>query len=170
MKNTTRLFSLLTALIVVVLSGVCSSSFAQSKATYVGANGTVYTNYHGKGEVAEADDAVYCYQCRAFHKDNDYAYYNNKANCKSDCGQHHAAHSCEGAKCNDCKEPTHEYYNMDHEYDNCGGDYIVKYRNSKVKVKCNSCNAKWKYYYNDYHSNNHYVYDRDDRVIVNYRD
>ena len=179
MKLTSALFSLLAAGVMTV-----GSVNAQSKSTYVGTNGTVYSNYKGAGEVAckDCDDEpdVYCYQCRAFHTHKDYAYYNNRENCHELGHMAHCADGVchEGADCHDhlkgdcheCKDYSHDYYNMDHDYDNCGGDYIVKYRANKVKVKCTGCNAKWKYYYNDYHSNHHYVYDKDDRVIVSYQD
>ncbi len=174
MKYTTKLFSLLTALLVAVCLGVGPNAMAQSKSTYVGSNGTVYSNYHGSGEVACKDcheePDVYCYQCRAFHKSSDYAYYNNRQNCQE--LEHAKHHGCSGDHCagRDCKEYTPDLYNMDHEYDHCGGDYVVKYRAKKVYVKCTNCNAKWKYYYNDYHSHDHYVYDKDDRVIVSYQD
>jgi hypothetical protein len=163
-------------------------------------NGVVLSHYHGVGPV-DCDDCnrcddrgvstdVYCYQCRAFHKGTDYAYYNNRENCYelehghhhyvgvegcADCGEHAAPiryydhYGVEG--CRNCGDYEPDIYNMDHEYDHCGnGEYIVKYRGNKVKVKCTDCNAKWKYYYNDYHSNNHYVYDKNDKVIVSYED
>ena len=171
MKYTTKLFSLITAILIALASGAYTNVYAQ-KTAYISTNGTVYNNYHGSGEVAckdcETTPDVYCYQCRAFHKSADYAYYNNRENCTECVGKFGGGHHHEGGCHKDCKEYTPDLYNMDHEYDDCGGDYIVKYRGSKVKIKCNSCNAKWKYYYNDYHSNTHYVYDKDDRVIVSY--
>ena len=172
MKLNSGVFSLLAAVALTIGAG--SFSFAQSKSTYVGTNGTVYSHYKGAGEQAEKESAeepdVYCYQCRAFHVHTDHAYYNNRENCHElghgHCADAHNDH--EG--CHDCKDYSHELYDMNHDYDHADGDYLVRYRGNKVKVKCTGCNAKWKYYYNDYHSNHHYVYDKDDRVIVSYQD
>lgn len=171
MNYKSKLFSIITAIIAVVAIGAFSNAFAQSKTSFVGANGTVYANYRGAGEIAdksqnEPEDA-YCYQCRAFHKNVVYSYYNNRENCNN-CTEHAHKHKYSD-KCSDCREYRPIYYDIDHEFDHCNDDYIVKYRNNKVKVRCNSCNAKWKYYYNDYNSNVHYVYDNDDRVIVSYQ-
>ena len=147
---------------------------AQSKSVYVGTNGTVYSGYHGAGEMhcnnCDETDEVYCYQCRTFHKSKDYEYLDNRReSCGhgSCCGKEHA--SCGAHECGTCEyEMRPDLYNMYHDYDHEGGDYMVKYRGNKVKVKCASCGAKWKYYYDDYHSNHHYVYDRNEKVIVSY--
>ena len=176
MKLNSGVFTLFTAVALIIGSGIGNASFAQSKSTYVGTSGTVYSNYKGAGEVANHEESaepdVYCYQCRAFHTHTDHMYYNNRENCH-ELGRGHCGHGeavAHHSDCGDCKDYSHDLYDMDHQYDDCGGDYMVKYHGNKVKVKCAGCNAKWKYYYNDYHSNNHYVYDKDDRVIVSYQD
>ncbi len=218
MKHSNKLFSLAAGVATVIFSGLFSGVEAQSKTTYVGANGTVYENYHGKGEISEANDDgrydVYCYQCRAFHKSYDFSRYHNRANvhgchegekcnmdahckdggacaetmhctggkacpetanCHPDYADWHESgagygEACHGDACHTCGDHANDLYNMDHEYDHSGKDYVVKYRGNKVKVKCASCNAKWKYYHSDYDATKHYIYDNNDRVIVSYTD
>jgi|GEM_PF-4300453 len=192
-----KIFQALLSVALVMIMAQPLQLSAQSKTTYVGTNGTVYKGYQGSGEVGgqkcEETDEVYCYECRTFHTNKDYYYYDN-GHCGGHhhCGEHHCDehqtcgghHSCsehhgcdkphcemESTHCDNCKVYHADMYDMYHDYDHYGGgDYMVKYRGNKVKVKCASCGAKWKHYYCDYNSNHHYVYDRNDKVIVTYED